>query len=159
MSLLPKGSVRLSCKSQPRCSAQCGRPLVGTLLLVACLGSAGACSLFDGERGELKDGMRTGPWVYQYLGSPSPYATGEWWKGMRHGDWDVSRGDGAAVFTGSYDRGVRVGLWHEYHDDGSIASEGSYKDGVKDGEWQFFRPDGSVDHERSGMFRDGVREQ
>jgi antitoxin component YwqK of YwqJK toxin-antitoxin module len=51
------------------------------------------------------------------------------------------------------------GRCERFYPDGTKQAEGRYEAGRMEGEWLFWRADGTVDAERTGTYRDGVRQQ
>lgn len=80
--------------------------------------------------GELKDGLRQGPWTFFYDGGKKA-ASGEYRAGMKEGPWTFWHENGQKAAEGAYRGGLKEGAWLEYDENGQKASEKLYRGGME----------------------------
>ncbi len=60
--------------------------------------------------------------------------------------------------NGKFKDGKSVGEWEEYHENGQLKYVENYSDGKREGYWEYFNEDGTVDTERTGTYKNGVKQ-
>ena len=109
------------------------------------------------EQGRLKNGKKVGVWVeYDGNGRVSKEVTYENGKKVTWVQYKY-HSNGQLRTTETYKDGKFDGPWVRYYENGQLLTKGTYKDGNKEGPWVNFNDDGTVDEERTGSFKNGVK--
>ena len=87
------------------------------------------------EQGDLKDGLKDGPW--EHLANGQVNETGSYSSGKREGPWESYHENGRLGDRGLYLKNEREGPWEAYYEDGELRSKGSNSNGGPCGEWVF----------------------
>ena len=133
------------------------------------------------ENGKFKSGKRVGEWEFYYDSGQLEYIgkykdgkeDGEWegyWDngqlssvrnykdGEKDGVWEFYYDFGALQYKGKYEDGILDGLEELYSEDGYLMRKGNYSDGKKEGYWEYFNEDGTVEAEKTGTYKNGVKQ-
>ena len=68
-------------------------------------------------------------------------------------------GEESGIESGSLKNGMKNGEFVRFYENGQLQSKGNYKDGKPDGLWEFFNKDGSIDTEKTGIYKNGVKQE
>ena len=58
----------------------------------------------------------------------------------------------------NYRDGKHTGLRKKYHEKGQLEYSGNWKDRKRDGLWEYFNKDGLVDTEKTGTYKNDVKQ-
>ncbi len=77
-----------------------------------------------------------------------PRMKGNYYKGVREGQFTWWHSNGTKQLQGSYKKGEKEGHWTWWHSNGMKATEGKYEGNVAVGEWCWWDEDGTLEHKK-----------
>ena len=118
------------------------------LLVLACLGLLIGCSTSTGH----------GEAFIEKYGSGQKQVEGyRLDDGTPDGRWTAWHRNGQKATEGVFKNGSAEGRWIAWHANGQKRMDGALKDGEEEGRWTYWNKDGSLEHERSGIYKAGVK--
>tara|TARA_R100001443_G_scaffold116130_1_gene135730 strand:- start:240 stop:734 length:495 start_codon:yes stop_codon:yes gene_type:complete len=106
---------------------------------------------------KFKSGKAHGVWEW-YYDNGQLREVRKYKDGKRDGLYEGYYDNGQLGSIGKYKEGNRDGLWEWYYDNGQLGGKGNYEDDKRESYWEFFNEDGTVDTERTGTYKNGVKQ-
>ncbi len=106
------------------------------------------------KRGELVEGLQTGPWTYFYPGG-QVMASGEYEQDRQTGLWTYYYEGGQEEWQGIFEALALDGPSSTWYADGTKRTHGYFRAGEESGLWSFWGTDGEL--EQAGTFLNGKR--
>ncbi|MBW2701196.1 MAG: hypothetical protein JRF33_10290 [Deltaproteobacteria bacterium] len=81
-------------------------------------------------KGSLKDGMKSGPWVYFHADDVKA-AEGPYEKDLKHGKWTYWYANGKKAAEGQFSKGEKTGPWKSWDEEGKEITKQVYVEGLR----------------------------